>query len=102
MLVVWTNELIMAMACVGALGGIAFFLGQMGRKRLAIIPLLIYFGMAVKPLYQITIALRPWYAFGTFQFDKYSFIAEMFPFFWLPVIFMTGYYCKKGKRRKYS
>lgn len=98
MLIIWTSKLITAMCCVGLLGAIAFFLGTRERKLLVTVPLVVYCGMVWEPLYHILFLYRPWYELGAFSFDQYSFIAEVFPLLWLPVLFMAGYYYQKGKR----
>lgn len=89
MLIVWTNRLIAALVFVLGLAVFSFFLGNQKIKWLGIIPPLFYLPIAIKPLYQIF--------FFPFGFDVYSFLAVIFPFLWLPIVFMLAYYRRKDK-----
>ncbi len=90
MLWYWTPNMTLMVLFILLLTLIEIYFGLHLRKWVWLLPPILYLSAASKTIYSL------FQLSEVFQFERYSFIVEIFPVFWLITVYLCAYFKKKG------
>lgn len=90
MLWYWTSNMTLMVLFILLFTFIEIYFGLSLRKWVWLLPPIVYLCAASRTIYSLFHLPEP------FPFDRYSFIVEIFPVFWLITVYLCAYFKKKG------